>query len=608
MCGIAGSIDPSISIEERQAILKKMLATITHRGPDHSDQWTKQEVSLGHNRLSIIDLSEAANQPMHYQDCTMVFNGEVYNYVEIKKDLLELGYTFTTQSDSEVVMAAYKAWAERCVDRFVGMWAFAIWDDGKHSLFCSRDRFGIKPFYYIFENKRLYFASEIKALKTCPVFDSQLNKDQISRGIMLGWAGYGAETYYTSVQSLPAAHNLVMQNGKIRVEPYWALQQAGQDIPKSFTERAEQFGEHFRQSVQLHMRSDVPVGGCLSGGLDSSAIASAIGKLFPGTNFHTFTIFFSGSGEVDERPFANAVTDSYSNLHPHCSEPTDQDIEEAFENFFNIQDIPPAGSSFLSQYLVMQLAKKHGAKVLLDGQGSDEYLVGYMHSFYRIIGALLHNGNFSKAFQVFAQHIQNQGYTTAQSAGRLARSFLAALAPEQQLLQWEYRWQHPFLPTATHTPFQLEQGNFNRLNQFLYQLLFTTSLPTLLHYEDRNSMAFSIESRVPFLDHRLVEYAFALPDADKVHKGITKFILRKALEKDLPAKVAQRLDKKGFVTPGEVKWLRGPLRFLIEDFKTSRLDMLRTQKVDKLFSSYKNGDNRHALLVWRLACLGRWLE
>lgn len=261
MCGIAGFIDHKPDASERELLLGSMLQAIAHRGPDARGTWFKNELSLGQNRLSIIDLSKDGNQPMFRGDIAIVYNGEVYNYREIRKELEAGGAQFHTQSDTEVILAAYEAWGTSCVDRFTGMWAFAIWDEKQKQLFCSRDRFGIKPFFYIEEGGRFYFGSEYKALFPSPLFRKELNHRQVYRGLQLGWNAYHDETYFSCIKALPAAHNLLIRNnGEVFIERYWDIE-TGKQETFSPADAAIRFRELFEESISLHMRSDVEVGG-----------------------------------------------------------------------------------------------------------------------------------------------------------------------------------------------------------------------------------------------------------------------------------------------------------------------------------------------------------
>lgn len=604
MCGIAGFIDQSHSSNgAASALAGRMLDTIRHRGPDNSSVWAEAPAALGHNRLSIIDLSDNANQPMEYGDLVITYNGEIYNYIEIKQKLIAKGYSFRTASDTEVILAAYREWGSSCVREFVGMWAFAIWNKTKKELFCSRDRFGIKPFYYIHSGNKFYFGSEYKPLKITPVFRNDLNLMQVSRGLQLGWVTYHDETYFEQIKQIPASCNLFFSGSEAKIEKYWEL-----SPEKSTGGKTEDFLELFTDSIRLHMRSDVEVGACLSGGLDSSSIVSSVAKNFPASRLRTFTIFYEGKDEVDERPWVREVLEKYPSVRQESFSPSDADVVSCFADAVKFSDVPLTGSSPLSQYFVMKLASQHKMKVLLDGQGADEYLAGYMHSFYRLIGGMLGKMHLSEAFTTLSDHRRLQGFTAGKTADVLMKSLLAAVFDEQFLYSLEYRRYFPFMMnTSPKTPFMLSPGEGSRLRKFLYHLTFSTSLPSLLQFEDRNSMAFSIESRVPFLDHRLVEYAFSLPDSDKIRKGKTKHILREAMKHTLPQAIAERSDKKGFVTPGEIKWLRGCLGFLLnEDF--SRLDFINRKKADKIVNKFRNGDNTNASLVWRLALLAWWVR
>ena len=607
MCGIAGFIDSRLNTDERSNVLNNMLHAIAHRGPDARGTWHQEALSLGQNRLSIIDLSEEGNQPMFRGDLVIVYNGEVYNYREIRSELEKNGAVFKTHSDTEVILAAYEAWGHECVQRFIGMWAFALWDQRKKELFCSRDRFGIKPFFYIEEGGRFYFGSEYKALFPSPLFKNEINHRQVYRGLQLGWNAYHDETYYSCLKALPAAHNLIYKEGTpVQIKRYWDVETAHQR-ELSPGDAAEQFRILFEESIALHFRSDVEVGGCLSGGLDSSAIASIAGRDYASSGFKTFTVYYEGKNEVDERPWVTEVLKKYDHLEPYYFTPTDDEIRDSFAHAIYHADVPLAGSSPISQYFVMKLAASKGIKVLLDGQGSDEMLGGYMHSFYRLIGGAFKQGKFGQMMSQSKAHASLQDFDFKKQMDVLLKSMLAGIKSEQSLYELEYTKYLPFLATENGIPFQLPDKKGSRLNQFLYHLTFTTSLPTLLQFEDRNSMAFSIESRVPFLNHKIAEFAFSLSDRHKIHDGVTKKLLRDSMQGIMPDAIIHRKDKKGFVTPGEVKWLRGPLKHLLEQ-NFSDIDFVDHRKVEQLISEFKAGNNRYANLIWRIVVLRYWMR
>ncbi|TSA27864.1 MAG: asparagine synthase (glutamine-hydrolyzing) [Bacteroidetes bacterium] len=608
MCGISGFFDSTLSTYQAGATASKMLDSISHRGRDNSAFFTDLPMTLAHNRLAIIDLTPEADQPMEDMNTVIVLNGEIYNYLELKDILQEKGYRFATRSDTEVVIAAYHEWGEHCVDHFVGMWAFAIWDRRTRCLFCSRDRFGIKPFYYIFRDNKLYFASEYKALKLTPLFSNEINEKQVIRGLQLGWLFYEEETYFTCIKRLPAASNLTFDGTDFTISRYWNL-----DLTKkselSFEEKRKEFRRLFFDSIKLHLRSDVRIGTCLSGGIDSSSVVSAISALFPEQPIDTFTIYYDGDNEVDERPWVYEVAARYPNIHPHYYMPKEYEILDAFKETQFFADVPLASSSPVSQYLLMKMASAEGVKVLLDGQGADEFLAGYLHSFDRLIGEMFHDFQWIDAFRMLLDHkfIHRQPFSTL--GYQLMKSILASVKDEQEMYFLAFKHKQKQITKNLHVkpPFEiLSHPAAKRFDEFLHGLVFTTSLPTLLHYEDRNSMAFSIESRVPFLDHRLVEFAFTLSNEDKIHRGVTKYILREAMNGSLPSAIYNRHDKKGFITPGEDKWLRGPLKGLL-DINLGRLDFINQKVVKQVVERYKAGGN-NSTLVWRLATLNHWLK
>ena len=565
MCGIAGFVDGKKDQDSGRKLLDDMMKSMLHRGPDNTGLWHEEATFLGHNRLSIIDLTTDANQPMLYEEFALSFNGEIYNYLELKEELVAKGYQFKTQSDTEVILVAYKEWGSQCVTRFVGMWAFAIWDRKEKKLFCSRDRFGIKPFYYLAQGNQFYFSSEVRALKFSDIFSGSLNEKQAAIYLQLGWYFNRGETFYQGVTTLPAAHNLTFQNGKVEIEEYWQLE-TGRCEEKTYEDRVEKFRELFNNSINLHIRSDVRVGACLSGGIDSSSIVSAYSTLFPQNELQAFNIYYEGKNSVDERPWIKHLENKYPNIKTSFQSPGDNDIAEHFDAFVDHMEFPCNGSSPFSQYFVMKMAHEHGIKVLLNGQGSDEYLAGYMHSVYRSLADYLKNFRLGAFFNQLSIHNKTQQNSSKKSLDVFLKTLLAGVMSEQGLYQFEYKKYYPYISSQQFpSPFQIMPFKGSRLDQFLYHQVMQTSLPNLLHNEDVNSMAFSIESRVPFLDHRLVEYAFSVGNEDRITKGITKRILRDALKTELPHEIAHRRDKKGFVTPGEVKWLRKSMKFLLEN-------------------------------------------
>lgn len=605
MCGIAGFFDSSLISSVKKELGSKMLLRIRHRGPDASSAYIDDQVYLGHNRLSIIDLSVEADQPFVVDQWVMVYNGEVYNYVEIRNELQALGHKFRTASDTEVILKSFIQWGDTCVDRFVGMWAFVIYNKNSGQLFCSRDRFGIKPFYYIHHGEQFYFASEVKAFYDLPFFNPALNKKQVFRGLNLGWISYHDETYFEQVKALPPAHNLIFNNNTIALDSYWVLEK--KELNLSYKQAVDAFKAQFFETVRIHLRSDVKVGACLSGGIDSSSLVATMSKLDP-IPLDSFTIYYEGQDAVDERPWVKEVLEAYHNVHPHYFTPSDADIQHAFSKILYHQDAPLPGSSPVSQYFLMQLAGEHKIKVVMDGQGSDEYLLGYLHFYYSIYAQLFKKRQFKTALNTLKNHKRTQGLSFKELLVILGKSGAKYILGEQGYKRKEFSDKYPnVLIDKVEQDLWQSFDNGVPVDSVTQNALFLDTLPSLLHFEDRNSMAFSIESRVPFLDHRLVEMAYSLPYTYKLDDGITKKILRDALKGILPEKIAHRTDKKGFVTPGEIKWLRGPLKHLLATENLTHLgDLCNLDKVYDLIHEFDKGDNTNAQMVWRLIALNEW--
>lgn len=607
MCGITGVYGPHLGAEARESAVASMNAAQTHRGPDGAHLASMGPATLGHNHLKIMDLTEESNQPFRFEHLSMVFNGEVYNYVELREELQQHGYRFETTSDTEAILKSYHFWGPDAVTRFVGMWALAIWDDRAQRLFCSRDRFGIKPLVYRRDEQgNLWFASEIKALKHSPGFQKNLNVDQANLGLGLGWIGYGTQTYYRGVEALAPAHNLIVDASGTRIQRYWSLdpQAKRSGDPR---ELQREFAERFNQSLEIHLRSQVEVGACLSGGIDSSALVSSMCRLRPDLRQKVFHIYYADY--VDERPFAQHVLDAYPQAEAHYYSPSGRDLESYFAGASAAADAPVNGSSFLSHYALMDLVKQTGLRVLIDGQGADEYLGGYLHSFYPLFADQLRGGQWSAFAQSFAGHRRKQEFGLAESLS-VALKTLMVLGGTEQIHQAKGR--HELAQVLQHSAralsLNLEPYSTSYLDNFLYHLMGTTSLPTILHYNDRNSMSFGIESRVPFLDHRLVEFGFSVPNSSKISpEGTTKSILRESMAGVIPEAIRTRYDKKGFVTPGEIAWLNGPLKDLLHT-SFDALYWLDSAKLDRLLAAYHAGDRRHAKLVWKLCALNYWIK
>jgi asparagine synthase (glutamine-hydrolysing) len=444
-------------------------------------------------------------------------------------------------------------------------------------------------------------------LKLSPIFASDLNLQQISRSIQLGWICFKNETNYSKVSILEAGYNLFFKNDSIEINQYWDVNSKIM-LPKKESEYVDEFKNLFDNSLMLHLRSDVPIGTTLSGGIDSSAIVCSILNKKHIKNLSAFSVYYEGDKSVDERPFIYEIEKKYTNqFNSFYTSPSENEIAEHFHNATFHNDFPLLGSSPLSQYFVMKLIAENGIKVVLSGQGADDYLGGYMHSYYRLYAEYLKSFKIGKIFNEFKKQKSNQEFGFSKSIDIALKSFLSLIFSENKLYQLEFE---KYLPNAINIKknnLNLSNLDFNKFNAFHYQLIKSTSLPSLLHYEDRNSMAFSIESRVPFLDHRLVEFAFNTPTELKIKNGYTKWILREAMKNRLPEKIRYRTDKKGFVTPGEVIWLRGSLKHLLEiDYQ--KLEFLNKKIVAKEVEEFKKGNDKNANFVWRIASLNYWMK
>jgi asparagine synthase (glutamine-hydrolysing) len=557
MCGIAGiiTLNPNnVSI----AKLKLMTDAIAHRGPDGEGQWIDEtaKVGLAHRRLSIIDLASTADQPMHYLDrYTIVFNGEIYNYIELKQQLLHKGYTFRTQSDTEVLLALFDLKKEACLHDLEGMFAFAIWDKQEQSLFCARDRFGEKPFYYHHNAHSFYFASEMKALWAVGV-PKQPNPTQVFL-----YLGYGAQnnaeqptqTFYANIQQLQHAHCFTLRNNVItNHRQYWDIDLKNRNQSITLSEATEKFHELFSTSIQHRLRSDVAVGSSLSGGLDSSSIVTLIDKLKPESQIQkTFSARFTNFNK-DEGEYIAAVV-AANNVQSHEVFLTPELLNAQLNQVYHHQEQPFGSTSIIAQWEVMKLAKQHNITVLLDGQGADELLSGYNHYFYNYYSSLMRTNKQALAQQQAHYLALNNKAFDCGNNFKLhtyfpqLRSNLRIIKNKFTTPNYFKQFNAEYLNEYKNTPFNT--GFITDLNQALYHSTMKGGLQNLLHYADRNSMAHSREVRLPFLNYKLVEFIFSLPDEFKLHNGWTKYILRNSMNAQLPNAICWRKDKVGFEPP-----------------------------------------------------------
>jgi asparagine synthase (glutamine-hydrolysing) len=569
MCGIAGIINsrPLEGNKERTSLSRQTLldmsAALRHRGPDAENIFINSSgtAGLGHCRLAIIDLSEAASQPMRYLDrYTIIHNGEIYNYIELKDELLKKGYSFRTLSDTEIILAAYDHYGEECVDHFDGMFAFAIWDEKEQELFAARDRFGEKPFYYSFQNDQLIFASEIKALWSAGV-ERKFNLQMLFNFITIGYTdnpGRPDETFYENIFRLPAASILYYSSltNELVVEKYWDIDISVQNKKISDNEAIEQFTDLFSTSVNRRLRSDVAIGTSLSGGLDSSSVVATVSHLTSHVSLSSFTAAFPGF-EKDESRFAAAVARKF-NLHSHFVVLKADDMINDWEKFLYYQEEPFGSASAYAQYKVYELAKHQGIKVLLDGQGADEILAGYTR-YYKWYWQEL----FQKRKLVRSKELTAAGEMGVEEKFTF-KNIIASLVPdiasvilERQYLVNALRHEDltkDFIRLQSKEAYYATPTNFN-LNGVLYFNTCIHGLEELLRIADRNSMAHGRETRLPFLSHELVTFIFSLPPHFKIRNAWTKWILRQTMTDKLPADIVWRKKKVGFEPP-QKEWMQ----------------------------------------------------
>ncbi len=568
MCGIAGII--SIKEEHvRLPLLKSMADTLYHRGPDGEGFWIndRKTAGLAHRRLAVIDLTAAAAQPMHYvQRYSITYNGEIYNYQELRKSLQLIGYHFSSNSDTEVILAAYDLHKEKCLKYFVGMFSFAIWDEQENQLFAARDCMGEKPFYYYNEAGSFVFASEMKALWSIGIPKTVEDK------MMLNYLALGnvqnpadkSQTFYANIFSLLPAHYLKFDaiQDKLTVTNYWDLDKQTV-LSLSDEEILSEFKARFNHSVSQKMRSDVPVGASLSGGLDSSSIASSImhhlqqsGKT---DRFKTFSAIFPGF-EKDESRYIKEVTARFG-FDNYTVEPDAAGLVRDFEKMCYHQEEPFPSSSIYAQYKVYELAGTHNIKVMLDGQGADEILAGYHKYLHWYIQELVGRNKFSLAKRerkLFQEHQMPLKWGI--------QNILATYLPSHVSIALEKREykrivHHPDISEGLIAVLRgrewegIHKPVVTKLNDILYFNTMEFGLEELLRFSDRNSMAHGVEVRLPFLDASLVQFVFSLPTSYKISGGYTKNVLRRAMNGQLPDDIVWRTDKIGYEPPQKI-WMQ----------------------------------------------------
>jgi asparagine synthase (glutamine-hydrolysing) len=594
--------------------------------PVRGAQITPCDLVLGARRLAIQDVSAAGHQPICNEDGTVwvVYNGEIHNFVELRQELTARGHRFRSRTDTEVVVHAYEEWGEQCFQRFNGMWGLTLWDARRRLLLCSRDRYGIKPLVYTNAGGAFAFGSEIKALLELGAVEPSVNDALVYDYLAHGFVDHSAETFFRNVLMLPPGHLLRASPDDEQVEiVQWYELPVSSSRDEEWTER---FAELFTDATRLRLVSDVPVGTCLSGGLDSSSIVCVVAELTSSGRSSlggaavqkTFSARYPSDPRVDEGPYIAAVAE-WSGAERHEVYPTAHSLLTELERLIWHQEEPFGSTSVYAQWCVYGLARSQGVTVTLDGQGADEVVGGYPQQLSPFLTQLVRSGRLRDwARELRATH-GVEG--TAAARALLTTAFRGALwsapAPLQRAFQTTKamrrypQWLNRRAEVAPRYAATLPSTRPG--DKFTAQMLsdLTLGLPALLRYCDRNSMAHSVEARLPFLDHRLVELCFSLPSQARIHNGRTKAILRDALRDRVPEAVLARRDKIGFATP-ETDWLRDDVRGLIADVVSSRSfaerGYVKPDRLSAIVRSRDEGDPSAAAALWRCVNLELWLR
>jgi len=603
MCGIAGYVS---NCEQQAAVLMDMSAAVNHRGPDDSGLWEEAGIGLAHRRLSIIDLSSYGHQPM-VSSCdryVIVFNGEIYNYLELREELRALGEIFEGHSDTEVLLAAYRRWGEDCLRRLNGMWAFAIWDKKERSLFCSRDRFGKKPFYYTASRDGFFFASEVKALLAAKVVKPEVNLTSLADFAAERVSDHTRQTMFKNVEQLRPGEWMKLCNKKMIKGAYWSLED---DVKRKLGDlKVTDIQELLADAVKIRLRADTDVGVLLSGGLDSSAV-TCLAASNRDSQIHAFCTV--DTPPVDEAEGIHHVAAMYPNVVVHQDKMSAQNFYEELNRCIWHQEEPFADGSMVAHFRLMKIASASGVKVLLTGQGADEIFAGYP-------GYLaIQLAGYLKSFQL-AEFMNS--YRAMRRVGEplSLKSVAGYCLPLSMSGKLRYRrsrnsvdW---LIPECREISVPVGSGlSFGRgedaLDRALRDAIQNRTLPGFLHYEDRNSMAHGVETRLPFLDYRLVTAVLASGSKVKTQGGVTKAQLRDAMADVVPAKIVRRTAKTGYPAP-LAKWLRTANAGLWDEWVSQVRNCPLVERVvwERYLKGFLGGNDANLPAVWRGLVIGLW--
>lgn len=643
MCGIAGIISRRFLKHEFVSALKQMGDTLRHRGPDDegfflsgrkgssffSGADTPENVRLGsliytseknisladdeykigfsHRRLSILDLSERGHQPMcdEQQKVFITYNGEMYNYRELREELMKLGFHFTSQTDTEVIVNAYKAWGKKCLSRFNGMWSFVIYDVEKKEIFAARDRFGVKPFYYYFDEAFFCFASEIKALVHLPFVKTGINQQAVCDFLLNDELEFAPQGLFQNVLELFPAHFLALntETFALNIERYYELNKEEEKSFLNYDDQSliDEIQSKLIQSIRLRLRADVPVGACVSGGIDSGVIAGVLLSELNTVSPDFFSAVFPGN-KADESVFAKEVIQQGGTWN--CVEPDAEGLWKDLEELIYSQDTPLWSSSTYAQYLVMKKSKEKNVKVLLDGQGGDELFAGYVPYFLSFWNELRRQGNTERLkneMNLFpgAMNFRLREFIKSKTDTRALFSLKKIKNPALRILNNDFISEYHRPPTL--------KRQYNSLNEHLRAEFCDTRLKLYLKCEDRCSMWHSVESRTPFADDiDLISFIFKIPGNKKIKNGTSKYLLREAGKKFLPEKIYSRRDKMGYLTPHN-QWLTSLYSTLREEDFSGIMPYLNPGQLNRQFQRlFSPAGENEQFLAFKILTFNKW--
>lgn len=622
MCGIAGAFSQE-RFASVMARMEKALHIMRERGPDRQScrahSLTLGDLYLGQTRLSVIDLNERASQPMYSVDgrFAIIFNGEIYNYIELRRELIQAGREFVTQSDTEVLLACWEIWGKEALARLNGMFAFAVFDFFENKISLVRDAFGIKPLFYSFSSDGFFFASDIRAMRALSAAKPSLNWQRSYDYLVFGEYDHGEETFFSEFRSVPAGNLIEIQlESSVTTGPVpWWRPSISPTSELSFSDASEQLRELLLNSIKLHLRSDVPVGAALSGGIDSSIIVCAMRYIDPNLPINTFS-FVADDPLVSEGAWVDLVNE-YVGAHGHKVLISSSDLASDLEDLIDTQGEPFGSTSIYAQYRVYKVARQMGITVTLDGQGADEMMGGYNGYPGQRILSMLDRGEYRNSVDFLLNWSSWPGRSKMQAIKRLVGAassgslynFLRGLDGSQSSPAWLHMG--PLMDERIRVGFPPVYGYSSvkgrRMMASLAQSLTERGLPSLLRHGDRNSMRFSVESRVPFLSREVVDFMLCQPEHYLVSQsGETKALLRSAMRGIVPDAILDRRDKIGFATP-ESGWIIG-MADAIRDWLAADLEIpfLNQECIVKHFDSVVDGDTPYTWLVWRWINFSRW--